>query len=526
MAFNHKAAERAVNFFERLLSHTKGREYAGKPFILASWQKQIVSELFGTLKRDGNRQYSTAYIEIPKKNGKSELAAGIALYGLFMDDEPGAEIYSAAATRDQAGIVFRIAAQMVRNNPDLNKLATIITSTKTIFLKSDLGSFYKAISADAGTQDGINPHFVIFDELHRQKKKDLWDVLTMGSDTRVQPLLFAITTAGIQGESPLCWDQHEYARQVKEGIFKDSSFYPVIYALGEADDWKHEGRPAKGNKRPTGWFKANPALGDFLSLERVRKAAQKAARIPSEQNSFRRFRLDQWVAQESRWIDLSDWNACGAPFNPNDLLGKKCWAGLDLSTNRDVTAFLQAFPIDDEIFFKVDFWLPEHEIEERSRRDRVPYDLWAKQGLIHLTPGNAIDYDFVKKTITDAGELYDIQEIAYDPFNASQLCLQLAGEGFVVVPFRQGFLSMNPASKEFERLVLGRKIRHGGNPVLNWMMDCTRVLQDPAGNIKPVKPDRQKTGKRIDGIVTGIMAVRRIALQESGPEYDGSLLVV
>jgi len=526
VAFNAKAANRAINFFERLLTHTKGREYAGQPFILAPWQKKIVSDLFGTLKKNGLRQYETAYIEIPKKNGKSELAAGIALIGLFIDHEPGAEIYSAAATRDQAAIVFRLAAQMVTNNPDLRKRATIIYSTKTIYLKSDIGSFYKAISADAGTQDGINPHFVIFDELHRQKKKDLWNVLTMGSDTRTQPLLFAITTAGVQGQSPLCWDQHEYARQVLQGIFKDSSFYPVIYTLPEEKNWRTEGKPATGKRKATGWFKANPALGDFLSLARVQTAAAKAKRIPSEQNDFRRFRLNQWVAQESRWIDLKDWNNCGAAFNPNDLLGKKCWAGLDLSTTRDITAFLQAFPIEDEIFFTVDFWLPEHEIEERSARDRVPYDVWAKQGLIHLTPGNTIDYAFIKKTITDAAELYDIQEVAYDPFNASQVCLELAAEGVPMIPFRQGWYSMNPACKEFERLVLKGSCRHGSNPVLNWMMDSTRVVQDPQGNIKPAKPDRQKTGKRIDGIVAAIMGVGRIALQQNEPDFDGSVFSV
>jgi phage terminase large subunit-like protein len=512
MGFDPGKAQLAVNFFERLLTHTKGRNFAKKPFLLPRWQKTIISDLFGTVRRDGLRQYATAYVEVPKKNGKSELAAGIALLGLFMDDEPGAEIYSAASTRDQAGIVFRVAAQMVRNCPALHERCKIVDSTKTIFLKDDPGSFYRAISADAGTQDGINPHFVVFDELHRQKSRDLYSVLKYGTATRVQPLMFEITTAGIEGESPVCWEEHEYARQIIQGVFKDPSFYPVIYALGEDEDWTVEGEPASEGKPATGWFKANPALGDFLRLETMRSESEKAQRLPSEQNDFRRLRLDQWVSQETRWIPLREWDACAKVFNPHDLVGKPCYAAVDLSSTQDITALVLTFPVGDEFFVVPYFWLPKDNLRDRCVRDRVPYDIWAKQELIHLTDGNYIDHGFVRKTIQDLASIFEIREVAYDPWNAQQLGAELVGDGMTAFPFRQGYASLNEPSKWTERAVLARTIRHGGHPVLRWMMDCVTVSQDPAGNIKPVKPDRLKSSKRIDGVVAMIMANGRASL--------------
>ena len=492
MEFDPKKAREAIWFFETQLTHTKGM-FARKPFILAPWQRQIISDLFGTIKRNKTRQYSTAYVEVPKKNGKSELAAGIALFCLLVDGEEGAEVYSAAATRDQAGIVFRVAAQMVRNNPELAAACRVIPSTKTILLKDDPNSFYKAISADAGTQDGINPSCVVFDELHRQKNRDLWDVLTYGSDTRGQPLTFAITTAGILGESPVCEEQHSYAESILKGIFKDPTFYPVVYGLDDKEDWTFEGEPAKGKRPATGWYKANPALGDFLPVDKVRAACEKAKRLPAEQNSFRRLRLNQWTSQETRWIPLAEWDACAEPFNPNELVGKRCFAGLDLSTTRDITALSLLFPVDDEIFVIPHFWIPEDKLHERSVRDRVPYDLWVKQGLIHTTPGNIIDYSYIRKTVNDLGDIYQFVEVGHDPWNATQVALDLAADGFKMIPIRQGFISMTAPSKELERLVMGRKLRHNGNPILRWMIDCASVAQDPAGNIKPVKPDRGRS---------------------------------
>lgn len=502
-ALGEQKARRAVQFFEKVLTHTKGR-FAGQPFLLADWQKEIICSVFGTLRPDGNRQYRQAYIEIPKKNGKSEIAAGVALYMLFSDGEPGAEVYSAAATRDQASIVFRVAAKMVENSPLLKQSCVIVKSTKTIYLKKDDTSFYRAISADAGVQDGINPSGVIFDELHRQKNSDLWDVLFYGMDTRTQPLLFQITTAGIASESTLCWNQHEYAKNCLEGVYSDPRFYACIYGLGEDEDWKLEGQPAAKGRAATGWYKANPALGDFIDIETVRGQYQDAVRTPSKQNGFRRFRCNQWVESEEVWIPLHEWDAC--KMARPELVGRECYAGLDLSTRQDLTALTLLFPFDDYVFALGFPFLPREfvgggGIRERSIKHNAPYDIWANAGDLELTEGNVVDYGHVRRRINELGKVYNIRQIGLDPWNAAQVTQELAEDGFEMVEVRQGFASMSDPCKEIETRVLGRLLRHDGHPVLRWAVSCCSVKQDPAGNIKPVKPDRLKTGKRIDPVV-------------------------
>jgi phage terminase large subunit-like protein len=508
-------ADDAVRFFERRLTHTKG-EFAKKPFVLEPWQERIVRDLYGTVDASGNRVYNTAYIEIPKKNGKSELGAGVALAGLLLDEEPGAEVYSAAATRDQASIVFRVAAQMVRNDPVLNSLCRIIDSSKTIYVKDDPSSFYRAISADAGVQDGINPHIVVFDELHRQKRRDLWDIFRYGSPTRRQPLLFSITTAGVTGESPVCEEQHDYARRLIDGTFKDPSYYACIYGLGMDEDWTFEGAPAFPGSPATGWYKANPALGSFLPVERIRQECQAALEMPTQQNSFRRFRLNQWVGQETRFLPMEAWRNCGvatAPEELEELAGCECYGGLDLSTTRDLTAFVLMIPKDDLVYLIPHIFLPEEGLHERARKDNVPYDLWASQGFVHLTPGNQVDYGFVRKTIVEQAGVYRIREIGFDRWNAAQIVQQLMDDGLTMVPIGQGFQTMNAPTAELLALVRDGRLRHGGNPVLTWMADCMTVKQDPAGNIKPVKPDRMKNSKRIDGLVAAINALSRLIVQ-------------
>lgn len=510
-------------FFHRRLTHTKG-SYARRPFLLGPWQERIVRDIFGTLKPNGMRRYETAYVEVPKKNGKSEIGAGIALAGLLLDDEPGAEVYSLASTREQATIVFRVAAQMVRNDPVLHSMCRIVDSTKTIYLRDDPNSYYKAISADAGTQDGINPHVVVFDELHRQRNRDLWDVVRYGSPTRAQPLLFAITTAGIIGQSPICEEQHSYARRLLEGTFVDQSFYPCIYGLDPKEDWTFEGAPASRGKPATGWYKANPALGDFLPVDRIRAECRKALELPSEQNSFRRFRLNQWVGQEMRAIPMHLWKACGAAFNPRDFVGKPCFGGLDLSTTRDLTAFVLVFPRDGQFYVVPHIFVPGNDLQGRSRKANVQYDLWASQSLIHVTPGDQVDYSFVRQTVKDAARIYDVREIAYDRWNATQIVNQLKEEdGLTMVPFGQGFASMNAPTGELLSMITDGRLQHGGHPVLSWMADCMSLKQDPTGSIKPSKPDRLKSSNRIDGIVALIMGLGR-ALLGVEPTYQAIFL--
>jgi phage terminase large subunit-like protein len=504
--------ERAIRFFERCLTHTKGRNYGKKPFLLPPWQRTIISDIFGTLREDGLRQYSTAYIEVPKKNGKSELAAGMALYGLLMDGEPGCEIYSAAATRDQASLVFKVAAQMVRQNPLLKARCHIVDSRKMIHLKDDPGSFYHAISADAGAQDGINPSMVVFDELHRQKNRDLHSVLHYGMATRSQPLLVEITTAGVPGDSPLCWSEHEYARQILEGTLEDPSFYPVIYALDAEEDWTFEGEPASGDKAATGWYKANPALGDFVRLDKMREECKQAQSVISAQNEFRRFRLNQWLQSESRWISVADWDR-QPELNTEELKGQPCWLGLDIGSTQDLSALVACFQHEDATFSLLPtFWVPGDDLRERSKRDRVTYDVWAKQGFVRTVPGSTLEFGVVEEEIRRLRTLYDVRELIYDPWSARQLAERAEIEGLVAVKFPQTIANFSEPCKAFEGAVITGKIRHGNHPVLRWNVDSCSIYFDCNGNIRPTKPDRAKDRKRIDGLVASLMAFSRARL--------------
>lgn len=499
MAYDQAVAQRAIDWFPRYLKHTKGR-WAGVPFDLLPWQQEVIGRLFGTVNEDGSRKYKRVYVEIPKKNGKSELAAGIALKLLFADNEQGAEIYSAAADRDQASIVFNVAADMVRNSPALSKRCKIIDSTKRIFHNN--GGFYRVLSADAHTKHGFNTHGVIFDELHAQPNRELWDVLTMGSGAaRRQPVYFSITTAGYDRHS-ICWEIHDYARKVRDGIVEDPSFLPILYYADDEDDWTAEST----------WKKCNPSIGQTLSLESVREDCAMAQQTPALENTFRQLHLNQWVKQESRFIPMKHWDAC-PPMEDLDYDGEEFYCGLDLASTTDIAAFLMVRSTDDGFVDVVPhFWIPEESMRERAKRDGVPYETWVDQGYMYATPGNVIDYKAIRQKIIDLGQKYQLLEIAYDRWNASQLVQDLVDDGATMVPFGQGFISMSAPTKELLTLVLGHKLRHNGNPVLEWMADNMVVRKDPAGNLKP---DKEKSTERIDGMVALIMALDR-SIRHSG----------
>lgn len=515
MPFDEKKADRAVSFFEKYLKHGIGR-YAGAPFLLPPWQAEIIRELFGRVKDDGTRQYSTCYIEIPKKNGKTELAAGIALYLLTADGEVGAEVYGAANCREQAGIVYRAARRMVQLCPQLKRRCEVVNSTKTIVF-GPTDSFYRAISADAGTQDGINPSGVIFDELHRQKNSDLWDILTLGGDTRQQPLTVATTTAGVMDESPLCWDQHEYASQLKRGVFENPAYLPVIYAAEDGDDWED----------PKVWAKANPAMGDFLSEDKVREAALRAKQNPGELNKFLRFRLNRWVQQETRWIPMDDWLQCGGKVDRSALRGARCFGGLDLSTSIDLTALAMVFPHSDGyIDVLMHFWMPERAVQERTKKDGYPYDRWVRDGLIEATKGNTVDYTVVKRRILEYADEFDLVEVGYDPWNANQTATELNTEGVTMVPIRQTPQGMNPAARELERRFTDHTMRHGNHPVLNLMADSVGVRENGSGLIMPVKPDRKNSRKKVDGIVAVVNALARMIVHGGDGYADPTVVLL
>ena len=530
--YDKAKADRAVTFIENL-KHTKGK-WDGKPFWLLPWQEQIIRDIFGIVDKDGHRQFRTAYVEIGKKNGKSELAAAVALYLLYGDNEPAAEVYGAAADRQQASIVFDVARRMVEKAPALYKRSKVAAATKRIVNYSNAG-FYQVLSAEVGTKHGLNVSGLVFDEVHAQPNRKLYDVLTKGSgDAREQPLYFLITTAGTDKES-ICYELHMKALDIMAGRKIDHTFYPVVYGLADDEDWTDERNWYKAYgladdedwTDERNWYKANPSLGQTIQIERVREMFQEAVDNPAEENVFKQLRLNMWVSSLTRFIPEQVYDLGNVPIDMEALKGRDCYGGLDLSSTGDITAFVLMFPPRDETekyIMLPFFWIPEDTIPLRVRRASVPYDVWYKQGYLNATEGNVIHYDFIEKFIEDLGTQYHILEIAFDRWGAVQMTQDLEGMGFTVVPFGQGYKDMSPPTKEFYKLLMEGRIVHGGNPVMRWMSGNVVVDTDPAGNIKCTKA---KSPEKIDGIVAAIMALDRcIRHENTGSVYDERGLMV
>ena len=414
------------------------------------------------------------------------------------DGEQRAKVYSCASDKNQAKIVFDVAMAMVRKSPALTKRVKITESTKTlVYLPTE--STYQVLSADVANKHGFNTHGVIFDELHTQPNRKLFDVMTKGSgDARMQPLYFLITTAGDNTNS-ICYEVHQKALDILSGRKTDPTFYPVIFGAAETDDWTD----------PKVWEKANPSLGITIGIDKVKAACESAKQNPAEENSFRQLRLNQWVKQSVRWMPMDKWDKCAFKVDPESLEGRVCYGGLDLSSSTDITAFVLVFPPldeDDKYTVLPFFWMPEGNIDLRVRRDHVNYDLWQKQGFLKTTEGNVVHYGFIEAFIEELGTKYNIREIAFDRWGAVQMTQNLENLGFTVVPFGQGFKDMSPPTKELMKLTLEQKIAHGGHPVLRWMMDNIFIRTDPAGNIKA---DKEKSTEKIDGAVATIMALDR-----------------
>jgi phage terminase large subunit-like protein len=397
---------------------------------------------------------------------------------------------------------------MVDQCPALRKrIKPILSQKRLVYMPT--ASFYQVLSAEAYTKHGLNVHGVIFDELHAQPNRELFDVMTMGSgDARKQPLFFLITTAGTDRHS-ICYEVHQKANDILRGKRVDPTFYPAIYGIAEDDDWTDE----------KVWYKANPSLDHTIEIEKVRAAFQSAKENPAEENLFRQLRLNQWVKQSIRWMPMHHWDACSFDVDLEKLKGRECYGGLDLSSSIDITAFVLVFPPipeDDKYYVLPFFWIPEENMQQRVRRDRVPYDIWAREGHLKTTEGNVIHYGFIEKFIEELWKDYNIKEIAFDRWGAVQMTQNLEGAGFTVVPFGQGYRDMSPPTKELMKLVLEKRIVHGGHPVLSWMMDNIHIRTDPAGNIKP---DKEKSTEKIDGAVAMIMALDR-AIRNEGSKYD------
>lgn len=529
--FDDAAAQRAIRFFG-FFKHSKG-EWAGRTFELRPWQEFIVGMLFGwkreygqcpgceqwlTIGADGVvcgpcdlvteqpetghfRRFQTAYIEVARKNGKSTLAAAIGIILAFFDDEPGAEVYAAATKRDQAKIVWSEARRMVQRTAALRKRIRIFVANLS---NDESASKFEPLGADADNLDGLNIHGAIIDEYHAHKTAELLGVIQTAKGARRQPLIFIITTAGYDKESP-CGQERDYATRVMAGTVQDDSYFAYIAALDEDDDWTDEAV----------WIKANPNLGVSVKPAELAQQIEKAQHQPAQQNIVRRKRLNQWTQQEDRWLDIAVWDASAGTVDAEALRGRCCFGGLDLANTVDIAAFVLMFPPEeggDEIALLPMFWIPEDNMVERARRDRVPYDAWVRDGLIKATPGNVIDHDAIRQDILALGERYDIQDAGYDRWGATQLSIQLQEDGLTVVGMGQGFASMSAPTKELLRLVLAGKLAHGGNAVLRWMADNMVVRTDPAGNLKP---DKQKSREKIDGMVAAIMALDRLLRNEN-----------
>ena len=501
--FDEDAAEHAFMFFERYLRLAEG-EFAGEPFALQPAQKFIVGSLFGWKGKDGYRRFRKAYVEIGKGNGKSPLAAGIGLYGLIADGEAGAEIYSAAVNRDQAGILFRDAKLMVGASPDLSSRVDVNVNNLAF---ERTHSFFRPVSSEARSLDGKRVYFALIDELHEHRTPLVVEKMQAGTKGRRQPLIFEITNSGYDKTS-VCWEHHLYSQRVLENIVQDDGWFAFICGLDEGDDWTD----------PDVWVKANPLLGVSITKRYLEEQVREAQGMPSKQNIVKRLNFCIWTEQAERWIDMARWDACDDPVNADLLAGHECYGGLDLAGSQDITAFLGVFP--DEFAESYDllaqFWMPEEVVLDAEKRDGVPYRLWIDQGYIQVTEGNITDFDAVRDGILDFATKYQLNQVGFDPWNALHLATQLGQEGATMVQISQGYASMSEPTKAFERLIKGGKLRHGNNPVLNWMASNAVVAHGPNESIRP---EKAKATGRIDGIVAAIMGLKlaMLSAEDSGP---------
>jgi len=508
--FDDKEAEYAIGFIETCCTFSQG-SMAGKSFILEDWQKAIVANLFGWRRPNNTRRYRKMLLFLGRANGKSELAAAIICFILFTEQEAGAQIYSAAAKRDQTRFIFDPVRKMIAASAEMSSRAGVFKRSIVVEDRS-----YMTISREATTEHGGSTHLAVFDELHAQPDRELLDVIETSMIKRTEPLLLMTTTSDFERES-VCNTEHEYASKVAQNSIDrglgidDMSYLPVIYEATLEDDWES----------PEVWRKANPNLGVSIQEEKLRVLATKAREMPTFLNTFLRLHLNVRTSQDVRLIPMDQWDNSSQSIDLESLKGKQCWGGLDLSTLKDLSALSWVFRDDSNDVYTaiMRFFCPRDEAMKRDKAG-VPYMTWARQGLITLTDGNSIDYRTIRKQINDDAKLYKIQEIGFDPYNASHLVTELGEEdGFTMVEVRQGMLSMSPPTKELLRLLQQGAFRHGGNAVLRWNASNVSGKTDSAEN---VKPDKKTSNEKIDGIVAAIVALSRamVAGEKPGSFYD------
>lgn len=510
--FDEDAAANAVEFFTDCLVHVQG-PLAGKPFTLLPWQLEIVSDLFGWKESGtGFRQYTDAYIEIPRKNGKTTFLAGIGLY-LLLKGETGGQIYGCAGSLDQAALLYDIAAAMVAKSPLLRRKFTVLKSKKRIVYE-DKNAYYRAIPAEPDKAHGSRPTAVLFDELHKQKNRDLWDAMKTGMGSSFDSLFVSITTAG-NDRSTICWEQHVYAEKVRDGDISDPHFYPVLYGAADNEPWDD----------PDVWERANPSLGISVPMRFLDKECKRAKEIISYENTFRNLYLNQWTEQSVRWLPMREWDACARDLDDEELMGRPCWAGLDLAATRDVTSLALCFELPDDVYAIRSWnWAPEKPKDTRAHQDRTQVRNWQEQGVIGKHPGDTIEYKLLAEQVCGILERFDVECVAVDPSGNAEAVIQMMCQDHHwpldrVEKFGQNYQNYSPAMNDFERRIALRKLVHDGNPALRWMAGNVAVKQDGDGKIKP---DKEASGDKIDGIVAAFMALS-VAIHG---QTSGSLLVI
>ncbi len=513
--FSEEKADHAVDFIETYCKHYKGG-WAGQPMLLELWQSEAIRFTFGWLDLDGFRVIRTLWVEVARKNGKSQLAAAIGCYLLIADGEPGAEIYASATTRPQAKIVWNAAKMIIKQNPALQRFAK--TRQGDIWVDRTSSKF-EPLAADAKTLDGLDPHGNIIDEVHAHRTREVWDVLDTAMGSRRQPLTVVITTAGVYDPEQIGYQMHEYAEQILDEVFEDDTWFVWIFSADLDIPWDSEAAMEQ----------ANPNWGVSVNIPYTRKQRDKAQNQASFTNTFRRLHTNQWTASLTRWLNIDQWKKCGGPLPDREYLRTlPCWGGLDLSSKIDLSAVVFGFwDVDEGLWYLMPhLFLPADDIIERSRDDKVPYDRWAELGYLTLTDGNVIDQEYILAVITDHNEEFKLEEIGYDPWNCDQAGILMEAAGINSVPMNQGWRTMSEPCKEFEKLVVSGKLRHGDNRVLNWMANNVMVKVDESDNYRP---DKKASRKRIDGIVGSIMAIGRgIMSADTGSDLEerGGLIVL
>jgi phage terminase large subunit-like protein len=513
LVFRPESAWHIISFIEKFFVHVKG-PLAGRPILLDPWQKFWTAVLYGWRRaEDGGRRFSRGYEEVPRKNGKSTWKGPQGAYLFAMDGEQGAEVYAVATTREQAMTVFKPAFDNIkrwaRRSPGVARSFKVFEGANQE--KVTMGnSVFRPLPANADNLDGLNPSAILFDELHAQKHSDVWDVMVSALGARFHPLLSAITTAGYILDG-ICTQQRLYLVSILRGKRQDDAFFGYVYTLDAGDN------PLE----PSNWPKANPGLGSSKTWAHMHTMAAAAAALPSAMVNFLTKELNIWCGSASGWFDMTVWAKGGKKFDPRILLGRRCFGGLDLASTRDLNAFSLVFPPDEpdgEWYVLVWFWCPQEKIDTQEKDDAAPYRRWQADGWLHATPGNTTDYRPIKEFIVQAAKDYDLVDVGFDIWNASDVATGLMDAGVAMVEIPQNTGGMYPGSKALERLVYGKRLRHGGNPVLEYCAGNVALLFDSNDNFRPDKK-KSKANGRIDGVVATVMALSRAEAGGEQPSF-------